>query len=243
MYCLYAIPLRCCITDPHADAIWRAQSNLQHNMTSASHDDSTVHKSRSMNGDSNGIKQHTRNTVLFDDTNSIDSGDTDDDELLEHDQYVYNDITVDESSSSNSTSANMQHAHQQQHTNGNSSGTAYYYSDDSDFESETNDSTSSGASSKPDFETNGRLAGGLRVDYSLQEKEIEVTNEYIFALGAHVIYWTSKDLSLFMAKQIMLHSSDDSSDSSTGVNTSSSSTVTGDATTASSSIDDTRVSL
>jgi DDHD domain len=212
--------------------MWRAQSNLQqHNMNSNTAHDDTFHNGHSMNGNS-------RNTVLFDDTNSIDSGDTDDDEVhqLEHDQYVYNDITVDESSSNNSTTANMQHTHQQQqHHNGNSNGTAHYYSDDSDFESETGGSTSSGTSSKPDFETNGRLAGGLRVDYSLQEKEIEVTNEYIFALGAHVIYWTSKDLSLFMAKQIMLHSSDnDSSDSST-------TGVTKSAT--DSTIDDSRVAL
>ncbi|CAM9395019.1 unnamed protein product [Phaeothamnion confervicola] len=63
-------------------------------------------------------------------------------------------------------------------------------------------------SEEEDVESNGLLAGGRRIDYSLQEKEIEVTNEYIFALGAHVIYWTTKDLSLFMAKQIMLHGGD-----------------------------------
>ncbi|CAN0260314.1 unnamed protein product [Discosporangium mesarthrocarpum] len=64
-----------------------------------------------------------------------------------------------------------------------------------------------------DVEKNGRLAGGRRsmlpplfpisCFLCVQEKEIEVTNEYIFALGAHVIYWTSKDLSLFVAKQVM----------------------------------------
>ena len=36
-----------------------------------------------------------------------------------------------------------------------------------------------------------------------QEKEFEVTNEYIFALGSHVIYWTSKDVSLFIAQQVV----------------------------------------
>lgn len=35
-----------------------------------------------------------------------------------------------------------------------------------------------------------------------QEKEFEVTNEYIFALGSHVIYWSSKDVSLFVAQQV-----------------------------------------
>jgi DDHD domain len=235
--CLYAFTHY--LTDPHADAMWRAQSNLQHNTSSIN--DNAIHNGHIMNGDSNGTIKHTsRNAVLFDDTNSIDSG-SDNDKLheLEHDQYVYNDVTVDESSS-NSSSANMQHAHQQHNgNNANSSNApAYYYSDDSDFESETGDSTSSGTSSKPDFETNGRLAGGLRVDYSLQEKEIEVTNEYIFALGAHVIYWTSKDLSLFMAKQIMLHSSDSSTDDSAI-----DSNANGATTATASSIDDSRVTL
>lgn len=36
-----------------------------------------------------------------------------------------------------------------------------------------------------------------------QEKEFEVTNEYIFALGSHVIYWSSKDVSLFIAQQVV----------------------------------------
>ncbi|CAM9574706.1 unnamed protein product [Ectocarpus sp. 13 AM-2016] len=54
-----------------------------------------------------------------------------------------------------------------------------------------------------DLERNGALAGGRRVDYCLQEKEFEVTNEYIFALGSHVIYWSSKDVSLFVAQQVV----------------------------------------
>lgn len=29
-----------------------------------------------------------------------------------------------------------------------------------------------------------------------------MTNEYIFALGSHVIYWSSKDVSLFVAHQV-----------------------------------------
>lgn len=36
-----------------------------------------------------------------------------------------------------------------------------------------------------------------------QEKEFEITNEYIFALGSHVIYWSSKDVSLFVAQQVL----------------------------------------
>jgi len=48
----------------------------------------------------------------------------------------------------------------------------------------------------------GCLAGGQRIDYLLQEKEIEVTNEYIFAITAHVLYWQNKDLSLFIARHL-----------------------------------------
>lgn len=45
----------------------------------------------------------------------------------------------------------------------------------------------------------------MNVAFSLcsQEKEFEVTNEYIFALGSHVIYWSSKDVSLFVAQQVV----------------------------------------
>eukprot|EP00903_Cladosiphon_okamuranus_P007816 g7562.t1 len=60
-----------------------------------------------------------------------------------------------------------------------------------------------GAVMEEDIERNGALAGGRRVDYCLQEKEFEVTNEYIFALGSHVIYWSSKDVSLFVAQQVV----------------------------------------
>lgn len=35
----------------------------------------------------------------------------------------------------------------------------------------------------------GRLNGGQRIDYVLQEKPIESLNEYLFALGSHVCYW------------------------------------------------------
>ena len=48
----------------------------------------------------------------------------------------------------------------------------------------------------------GNLCGGKRLDYMLQEKEIENANEYLSALAAHSSYWGEKDLSLFMARQI-----------------------------------------
>ena len=48
----------------------------------------------------------------------------------------------------------------------------------------------------------GNLNQGRRIDYMLQEKEIENANEYVFALSAHSSYWTQKDLSLFIARQI-----------------------------------------
>lgn len=50
----------------------------------------------------------------------------------------------------------------------------------------------------------GRLCQGLPIDYTLQENEIEVTNEYLFALTAHVIYWTNRDASLFVAQHLLL---------------------------------------
>ena len=48
----------------------------------------------------------------------------------------------------------------------------------------------------------GNLNQGRRIDYMLQEKEIENANEYVFALSAHSSYWTQKDLSLFIARQV-----------------------------------------
>ncbi|KAL3933723.1 MAG: hypothetical protein SGARI_003644 [Bacillariaceae sp.] len=50
----------------------------------------------------------------------------------------------------------------------------------------------------------GRLNGGRRIDYMLQEKEIDRANEYVAALAAHSCYWLEKDLSLFIARQICL---------------------------------------
>jgi DDHD domain len=48
----------------------------------------------------------------------------------------------------------------------------------------------------------GMLNRGMRIDYMLQESEIETANEYVAALAAHSSYWPEKDLSLFIATQI-----------------------------------------
>jgi DDHD domain len=52
----------------------------------------------------------------------------------------------------------------------------------------------------------GCLNRGHRIDYMLQEKEIESANEYVAALAAHSSYWIEKDLSLFIERQIYLSS-------------------------------------
>jgi hypothetical protein len=49
----------------------------------------------------------------------------------------------------------------------------------------------------------GQLNAGKRIDYLLQEKEIESANEYISALAAHSNYWQEKDLSNFIAMRII----------------------------------------
>ncbi|XP_064113675.1 phospholipase DDHD2-like isoform X2 [Macrobrachium nipponense] len=48
----------------------------------------------------------------------------------------------------------------------------------------------------------GRLNGGRRIDYVLQEKPYESFNEYIFALQAHVTYWESEDTMLLILKEL-----------------------------------------
>lgn len=50
--------------------------------------------------------------------------------------------------------------------------------------------------------SSGQLNQGHRIDFMLQEKEIESANEYVAALAAHSSYWVEKDLSLFIARQI-----------------------------------------
>jgi hypothetical protein len=47
----------------------------------------------------------------------------------------------------------------------------------------------------------GLLNRGRRIDYMLQEKEVENASEYVAALGAHSSYWIERDLSLFFARQ------------------------------------------
>jgi len=51
---------------------------------------------------------------------------------------------------------------------------------------------------------NDRIRGGGRLDYMLQEKELESANECISAFAAHSSYWESRDLSLFIAKQLSM---------------------------------------
>jgi len=78
---------------------------------------------------------------------------------------------------------------------------------DSTVESMDDSSVSSDMSSA-DSRTNrvntGALNQGRRIDYMIQEREIENANEYVAALAAHSSYWTEKDLSLFIARQIYL---------------------------------------
>ena len=62
----------------------------------------------------------------------------------------------------------------------------------------------------------GSLNEGRRIDYMLQEKEIEHANEYVAALAAHSSYWIEKDLSLFVAQQIV-HSTIEASIADNGI--------------------------
>ncbi|XP_011505031.1 PREDICTED: SEC23-interacting protein isoform X2 [Ceratosolen solmsi marchali] len=48
----------------------------------------------------------------------------------------------------------------------------------------------------------GKLNGGRRVDYVLQEAPFEYINEYLFILTSHVCYWQSEDTMLMMLKEI-----------------------------------------
>ena len=71
---------------------------------------------------------------------------------------------------------------------------------------EDDDSASATSTAKDQFNrvVAGKLNEGHRIDYMLQEKEIENANEYVAALAAHSSYWIEKDLSLFIARQIYL---------------------------------------
>ncbi|KAL2099900.1 hypothetical protein ACEWY4_004294 [Coilia grayii] len=48
----------------------------------------------------------------------------------------------------------------------------------------------------------GMLNGGRRFDYVLQEKPIEVFNQYLFAIQSHLCYWESEDTALLILKEI-----------------------------------------
>ncbi|XP_032672390.1 SEC23-interacting protein-like isoform X2 [Odontomachus brunneus] len=48
----------------------------------------------------------------------------------------------------------------------------------------------------------GKLNGGRRIDYVLQEAPFEYINEYIFALTSHICYWESEDTMLLMLKEM-----------------------------------------
>ncbi|XP_062410803.1 phospholipase DDHD2 [Sardina pilchardus] len=48
----------------------------------------------------------------------------------------------------------------------------------------------------------GMLNGGRRFDYVLQEKPIEIFNQYLFAIQSHLCYWESEDTVLLLLKEI-----------------------------------------
>ncbi|XP_053501662.1 phospholipase DDHD2 isoform X2 [Ictalurus furcatus] len=48
----------------------------------------------------------------------------------------------------------------------------------------------------------GKLNGGRRIDYVLQEKPIESFNEYLFAIQSHLCYWESEDTALLVLKEV-----------------------------------------
>lgn len=47
----------------------------------------------------------------------------------------------------------------------------------------------------------GKLNGGNRIDFVLQEAPLESFNEYLFALTSHVVYWESEDTMLMIMKE------------------------------------------
>lgn len=48
----------------------------------------------------------------------------------------------------------------------------------------------------------GSLNGGRRIDYVLQERPIEVINEYLFAIASHCCYWLSEDTALLILREL-----------------------------------------
>lgn len=82
-----------------------------------------------------------------------------------------------------------------------------------DDDEEDEDSVSSSEDIDNHSVVTGTLNRGHRIDYMLQEKEIENANEYVAALAAHSCYWLEKDLSLFVARQICLHALEQAAES------------------------------
>lgn len=48
----------------------------------------------------------------------------------------------------------------------------------------------------------GLLNSGRRIDYVLQERPIEIVNEYLFAIAAHGCYWISEDTALLVLREL-----------------------------------------
>jgi len=63
-------------------------------------------------------------------------------------------------------------------------------------------SSSSGVPGNDEEFCSSRLNRGHRIDFVLQEKPIEIFNEYLFALGSHTCYWESEDTLLLMLKDM-----------------------------------------
>ena len=74
--------------------------------------------------------------------------------------------------------------------------------DSADVAEEDEDENEASSQDIPRHAVCGSLNQGRRIDYMLQEKEIEHANEYVAALAAHSCYWIEKDLSLFLAREI-----------------------------------------
>eukprot|EP00794_Sanderia_malayensis_P004232 gene4232-4795_t len=66
---------------------------------------------------------------------------------------------------------------------------------------EANQSDSLQESTQPELNF-GLLNSGKRIDYVLQERPLEVLNEYLFALSSHTCYWNSEDTALLMLRAI-----------------------------------------
>uniref|UniRef100_H2YTI6 DDHD domain-containing protein n=1 Tax=Ciona savignyi TaxID=51511 RepID=H2YTI6_CIOSA len=48
----------------------------------------------------------------------------------------------------------------------------------------------------------GRLNGGKRIDFVLQERPLESFNDYLFAFQSHLCYWNNEDTVLLMMREI-----------------------------------------